>query len=646
MKNLKLPEIQNLELKHFSLYKKKKNIEVGIDDGVFCLAGANGLGKSTFVNILNYGLTGIVRKPDANFTQYNSIPKFFNDSKSFASEYFDKRIDENHRDLAYVEISFKAGESLYKIKRPFFEIDQLIDLEIKRGEDFIKIPENSSNKDLENLYRNNLTEDIGLSDFDQFVFIQSYVLTFDESHQLLFWDSALMERVLYLFFNLDPEVAKQADHLRKEITTHESNMRNLQWDATTTKKKIDDTIQQLDKKSGKVDSDQESILEKHQSLVEELSNKRDDFKKIESEIDECDLNIADFSSKISHQRRDYEKLFSSVFDEDIAIEEDKNIQEYIRNLASRVCGKESTDDIVENIKTYITKNHCNKVKSPKGKGVKKLKEVDEKIFELKNKLSRYEKRKERLEIDFKNVKEQIDTLREQVAEIENQNEEIIYSTSNDASKRALKEILTGYRKQIEDALNEKEDETSKRDSKKAALNDLEKQLSSQYLEAEEKFLPIFIKYSRDFLGLDVNIDMKNYSKGTSLVLSVDDTTRKSKHQLSESQRYFIDIALRLSLIEYGSNTGSIVIDTPEGSLDIAYESKAGQMFSDFVKKGFNIIMTANINSSQLLLQLAKRCKGDKMKLERMTEWTHLSDVQEQEQGLIDEAYNDIQKELG
>jgi len=64
------------------------------------------------------------------------------------------------------------------------------------------------------------------------------------------------------------------------------------------------------------------------------------------------------------------------------------------------------------------------------------------------------------------------------------------------------------------------------------------------------------------------------------------------------------------MIKYMSSPeskGSFFVDTPEGSLDIAYESRAGDMFARFVQDGFGIIMTANINTSRLLISLAEKC---------------------------------------
>ncbi len=86
-------------------------------------------------------------------------------------------------------------------------------------------------------------------------------------------------------------------------------------------------------------------------------------------------------------------------------------------------------------------------------------------------------------------------------------------------------------------------------------------------------------------------------------LEVKSSARRHTYQLSESQRFFVDIALRMALINHMSSKstkGVLLIDTPEGSLDIAYENRAVDMFADFVELGYGIIMTANINSSRLL----------------------------------------------
>ncbi|MBX4159251.1 hypothetical protein K4A07_19200, partial [Lactiplantibacillus plantarum] len=104
---------------------------------------------------------------------------------------------------------------------------------------------------------------------------------------------------------------------------------------------------------------------------------------------------------------------------------------------------------------------------------------------------------------------------------------------------------------------------------------------------------------------------------------------------------FIDIALRMSLAQQMSietDRATLFIDTPEGSLDIAYEDRAGEMFARFVESGHSILMTANINTSLLLKTLATKCGSEFMALSQMTGWTELSDVQQNASDLFHQAY--------
>ena len=57
------------------------------------------------------------------------------------------------------------------------------------------------------------------------------------------------------------------------------------------------------------------------------------------------------------------------------------------------------------------------------------------------------------------------------------------------------------------------------------------------------------------------------------------------------------------------------------------------------------MLTANINTSQLLLKLAKMCKESGMHIENMTEWTILSEVQLEEQEVIESAFLKIEQAL-
>ena len=62
-----LPTIERVSLENFDLYSNEPNASTLIERPVFCLIGANGLGKSTFLNTLNFAITGAIPDPSRKF---------------------------------------------------------------------------------------------------------------------------------------------------------------------------------------------------------------------------------------------------------------------------------------------------------------------------------------------------------------------------------------------------------------------------------------------------------------------------------------------------------------------------------------------------------------------------------------------------
>src|SRR5882672_12000463 len=123
-------KLQKVILRNFSLYKKNGKIyEVNedINEGVYCLAGANGLGKTTFLNAINYGLTGIVLEPNKEVYSPSEITTA---NKRYTDRYFIGRIDKKNEDKAEIEILFTINGKSFRIIRGFFERESLRLLEI------------------------------------------------------------------------------------------------------------------------------------------------------------------------------------------------------------------------------------------------------------------------------------------------------------------------------------------------------------------------------------------------------------------------------------------------------------------------------------------------------------------------------------
>lgn len=83
--------------------------------------------------------------------------------------------------------------------------------------------------------------------------------------------------------------------------------------------------------------------------------------------------------------------------------------------------------------------------------------------------------------------------------------------------------------------------------------------------------------------------------------------RTGPSQVSESQREFVDLAFRMTLMKVAGETGlgSLVIDAPEASLDAVFSERAANVLARFAdpELGNRVIITSNLVDGQLIPRL-------------------------------------------
>ena len=278
--------------------------------------------------------------------------------------------------------------------------------------------------------------------------------------------------------------------------------------------------------------------------------------------------------------------------------------------------------------------------------MKEIADLDSRLAQLTDDIQEEKQKQERFQLELRDIRASITSQQEALAEFERGN--ALVSTLPGISDLAeLRDFVEANQRVIRDLNEVKLAARSERDEAMARLKAIQIRVAQTYAVHEEEFLQTFKRYAEAFLGLDIDIRFDSRRTDMFLVLDIDGKSRREHFQLSESQRFFVDIALRMAVATFfaSTQTGILLVDTPEGSLDIAYETRAGQMFAGFIRSGFQMVMTANINTSQLLKQLALLCGSELMQIERMTEWAVLSEVQEQSRQLFSDAYNDLEELL-
>lgn len=651
---LKFPKVTKAVLTKFSLYSTKPVITLAIPDGVFCLAGANGLGKSTFLSAINYGLTGIVSDP----RKFESVDEYYRYGLRFTADFFTGRINETDRDAAEITLDIHVGHHFYQITRGMFELEELRGLKkydtSTEPHTLVSDDSEMSPKERQEEYAKSIASDVGVESFEQFVFLQHFVMTFDERRLLLFFDKKVLEQVLYLAFGVDAVGAKRADALRRESEKADSLVRNYNWQATEIRKKIKD-IEATSAPNAKVEAASEDLGAEHEKLLKESDLDHADVDRLDSELKDATLRLAEVSAQQVVLRNEYAEEFSRRIQQHSHVTHHPLI---VSSIAESVCGlcgamgqrvRKTIDARANGDECPLCQSLLNK-DSSKPKDVKRLQEIDQQLSKSKHELDEAVKAIDRLRPELERARKRLNDIKGRLDDFERSNERaLLYLQTASKESSELAVLLETYRKQMEEFLRKKEENKIKRDEKRKALRKLQQKLEKQYAVAEEDFVPLFKDLANRFLGLDLDIKMEtSITPSVGLALEIKSKVRRQEYQLSESQRFFVDIALRMALAHFMSDAdakASLFIDTPEGSLDIAYENRAGDMLARFVGEGHHVIMTANINSSRLIQSLAERCGRLKMTLCRMTEWAELSDVQIEEEDLFEQAFSIIEQAL-
>lgn len=651
------PKIRKVKLEGFDLYSHNPNVEVDIEKDVFCLIGANGLGKSTFLNAVNFAITGAIPDP---LRRFQTAQEYFRDVARVdrVVDYFSGRIKEGSRSFASVAVVLEWPDSVIEVKREVFSGRSVCELSIastRQG-----ACEKFSRDDVEDedqllgRYESEVLHLCKLGDFSQFVFIFHFISTFDEGRHLLLWDDGALTNALYLAFGTDASAVKTAEKLKREMERESSRGRNIRFSARHVADRIKELMNII---GGNPDGDyfsEEELRARHRALVERLKYTEERLRVKQSELRDIDVQWTDLSASLSDSTLEYERAFSQRIKKSSTVEHHPIVRTTLNSDECAVCGR---GHVAEIIRDLLDKHKCplctGNVESSSSSDVNHLlllQGLDKKIVGLRESLAETIKIRERLSIEVDAAEAEEMAAHAALQKFESEEAEKLARLGDGVDHNVLKSQIEKLERERQEFLQQSKSHYKKRDELRDQLRVYERQLRAQYDIGSEIFVPRFRELSEEFIGLPIDIELEHRSgandSGFGLRLRMNDQLRSRPDKLSESQRFFLDIALRMALAEFmSSSPATLLIDTPEGSLDIAYEARAGAMFSKFAKEGNSILMTANLRSSELVHRLAELQKRKGMQVIRMTDWTDLSEVQQSEEPLFLKAYDEIESAL-
>lgn len=642
-RSLCFPVITRIRLSHFSLYTLEDPIEFSVGAGILCLAGANGLGKSTFLQVLNYGLTGVAFKPNQRFV---SVDEYRRDIIGFTEDYFEGRISPEHKDIAEIELELLFESTRVVVRRGFVEPNELRGLLVYEGDELTDYAYASPER-RHRVYEDLVIKKTGLSSFNEFVFVQSFVLTFDERRHLLFWDPKVLETCLLIFVGVDKEQRAEVERLRRQMERADSRVRNLVYDI----KQVRDRLADLDaiargregsKEDAKTYAEFEAMKERAATVGEEVAS-------IEAKTLDAKLAIAESSARASSLRSTYKAEFAARLNAKKSAHHHPIVKNSLLEAKCAICGAEG-DSVVTHINAALSKNKCPLCGAQEKQGrespkfIARLKELDKLLEVEKKQIDSKSLLITQLEETRGKRESERDELNKELSEFEEEHRDVVARAS--AGVGDLDKLRQVYEENIASVSRERD---KQRDLRKAVAGEYkaaQKQLEQQFLDVRDRFVPAFNSLAYLFLGVELDILLESREKSLTLAIEIKGTRRRGAHELSESQRFFIDIALRMAFAQFASAKewkAPLYIDTPEGSLDLAYEGQAGKMIAKFAKEKHRVFMTANVNTSELLRSIATNSKTSGFAIQRLYRWTELSEIQERQQNKFDRTLNEIER---
>lgn len=607
-----LPKIIRMDIEGFDKIFKETVVTVDFSKSLNILLGGNGLGKTTLLQCIIYGLTG-----GTNVPEVEPLKGF-----RWDHNFFKKRVNSEHQLDAKVIIEFSMSGKNIKVVRGI-QGNKVLEFYI----------DNSMQKNF--LYEDAVVEYGKYDNFNSFVFIVSRLLYLPENRRSLMWDYDAQIRALMILSNdlIDEEEYRG---IRNQIKNMDSTKRH-------TIVRINKIKTQLAQKSERIEPEEVSkiemlevqrlmerkkiLSEELQVLLEKKKKEISDLKRYEIRRDELIPEIKQMSEILRKSESEIIQKSLTQFGEKQGMFLDKvvnygvcpccgkvnhDFQEIAQNrLASSkclICGDDSSLSSSEEIdinaiheqinEKYVARDNVNKYIYQLNN---RMQTLDESIFKIRQEINNIDYN------EFVNADNPEDMFEEDDAEIE------LELIKLDSDRQSLENDIQFRQKQADE---------------------IYKNFVNYFEERNKKLSEIYEKLSSDFMGKQVTLE---YEQSTDrfvdvsyLIPKFDDEARKSAEDCSEAQRFFLDIAFRMALItlncELTGESGTFICETPESALDISYVNNVVNMFCQFMNAN-SLILSNNLQRLGLAQELTNIWDSNDTSIFDLLEHGKLSDVQ-------------------
>lgn len=614
-----LPELKSINIKNYTLYPNGLDYTYNFVKGVNLVLGGNGMGKTTFVNIIKFGLIGLYKKAKNLTRTYKD--KAIVKRLLYPDDYFSARKDDsfNVKGEATVTLGFCIKDNEFVVCR---SLDTGRLLSVSVNDEYLEgriidecryeqLSEKDQQQFLLYVYEQKIKFCSNLT-FDDLIFFVNEILFFGENHSTVLWNDGIdggrtdvQTELFNKYFN-EPDLDEERQEMQRQARYYDSLARHRSEDMRVITKLVE-KINSNAKCGAEASSSSANIVvlkNQVEKIGEELASVHARQKGLNNEISilQGEINRSSIqASKLDAEKKRIEREMNASLWETLHPLYDTFIRNIQLNHLCPMCSQESMP-LVEKVNgspmhCFSCGNEIHKVADEKLTAKYKTvtaehKRIYQSIANKQHRIHSIEDVLSKLDNDFRDKDLNRRALQQQVRELEYQR-----SIQPEADKL---QSLDDERNRL---AKEKDEYLKKSDAcaKKAQL--LTEKIEEEILSNVSRFSAIFASYAGHFLGVHCSLEYAKYDNDNTkrFYPIIDGKVRRQEESLSESQRFFIDHSFRMSILTFFYQTPSFyIVETPDSSLDLSYEQNAAGVFLQFLTKPNIVIVTSNLNNSSFV----------------------------------------------
>lgn len=563
------------------------DVEMQLGTGPNVILGGNGLGKTTIMQAIVYGLTGGNDGIEEDRRQ------------RWDHRYFRKRLSPEVHKSSFVELELSLSKTSFLIRRGF-QGSHLTGFWRKEHTDaWIENPHDATSA-----YERALTEQGGFANIDDFRFLVHRLLYLSESRQLLAWD---FDAQLRASMSLNPDLVNEEQfrrtretiknldsdkrHLRVAINKLEAHIAQSSSKETGSRAETaaSDGLSTIVKELSDISRQRHELEAREATFSDQLSGASNRVESLRQQIEEIEASAV--FDLISEQEAASSLALSKLTQIGICpscgtVQHDLQAQAlaYQRDHKCILCGSEHPTEHRPRLSTLLSQ-FSEKLRSKA--------EAEDQLVSTQQKVRRLLHRESTL-------RNRVNELRMQQLDVATVERDYVDAIGDPAKQKALMERQES---EIEAHIYE-------------LKTDLERQFAAYRSAMKERAEWIgdrYTYYSTSFLGIPCSLRESPMPRNEGLrtfVPEFEDIVRDSPDSCSEAQRFFLDIAFRMALIDYATKRAEgpaiFFCETPETALDLSYVDNVVTMFQRFTEAGHTLVLTTNAQLDSIAAKLLKK----------------------------------------